>query len=65
MGLYKFLLFTPIINFAVQQTSVFVIVIHFLLALTNAFYVTELIMAIKSFVIDILNGYLHWQHGKL
>jgi hypothetical protein len=45
-------LFTSLINSAVQQASAFVIVSHFLGALTNtsAFFVTELSTAVKSFM---------------
>jgi hypothetical protein len=47
-------LFTVIINSVVQYTSAFPIVSHFLLALTStlAFYVTELITAVISFMIQ-------------
>ncbi len=46
-------LFMAIINPVVQKVSAFSIVSHFFLALTNAlaFYVTELIMAVISFMI--------------
>jgi len=47
-------LFTVGINYVVQCASAFAIVSHFLLALTNtlAFYVTELITAVISFMIQ-------------
>jgi hypothetical protein len=46
--------FTDEINSTVQQASAFAIVRHFLLPLTNtpAFYVTELITAVISFMIQ-------------
>jgi len=46
--------FTGVMNSAVRKASSFVIVSHILLALTNtlAFHVTELITAIKSFMIQ-------------
>ncbi len=45
--------FKAVINSVVQKTSTFAIVNHFLLALTNtlAFYITELITAVMSFMI--------------
>jgi hypothetical protein len=47
-------LFTAVINSVVQYASAFAIVSHILLALTNAlaFYVTELIMVVISFMIQ-------------
>jgi hypothetical protein len=41
-----------VINSVVQKASAFAIVSHFLLALTNPFYVTEFIMAVISFMIQ-------------
>ncbi len=54
--------FTAIINFVVQYASAFAIVSHFLLALTNsvAFYVTKLITAVISFMIQAPGG-RKWQ----
>ncbi len=46
--------FTVVINFVVAQASAFAVVSHSLLALTNtlAFYITELITAVISFMIQ-------------
>jgi hypothetical protein len=41
-----------VINSVVQKASAFAIFSHFLLALTNAFCVTEFIMAVISFMIQ-------------
>ncbi len=53
-------LFTAVINFVVQYASAFAIVSHFLMALTNAlaFYVTELIKAEISFMIQAPGAYV-------
>jgi hypothetical protein len=54
LGVCIIKLFTAVTNFVMYKASLLIIVYNFLLALTNtlAFYMMELITAIKSFVVE-------------